>query len=167
MFTAHTLDTAPEASRPLLEDTLEHLGHLPPVVTLLAESPEMLGGFLQASARFEQSTLDPLAREVVVMTIATRNDCRVCIAMHTGRLRQLKADSGLIAALRQGEMPADPRLAALRHFTLRVLATAGEVPEDELTGFLDAGFTRRNALEVVLGIGTYTMSTLANRLVGA
>jgi hypothetical protein len=48
-----------------------------------------------------------------------------------------------------------------------VLATAGEVPEDELTGFLNAGFTTRNALEVVLGIGTYTMSTLANRLVRA
>ncbi len=167
MFTAHTLDTAPAASRPLLESTLEHLGHLPPAVALLAESPEMLGGFLQASDRFERSTLDPLAREVVVMTIATRNDCRVCITMHTGRLRQLKADTALITALREGEMPADPRLAALHRFTLRVLATAGEVPEDELAEFLDAGFTRRNALEVVLGIGTYTMSTLANRLVGA
>jgi hypothetical protein len=30
-----------------------------------------------------------------------------------------------------------------------------------------AGYTTQNALEVVLGIGTYTMSTLANRLTGA
>ena len=60
-----------------------------------------------------------------------------------------------------------PRLEALRQFTLRVLATAGELPQDELTGFTAAGFTPRNALEVVLGIGTYTMSTLANRLVRA
>jgi hypothetical protein len=52
-------------------------------------------------------------------------------------------------------------------FTLRVLETSGEVPDDELTEFLAAGFTKRNALEVVLGIGTYTMSTLANRLVRA
>ncbi|MET0417720.1 MAG: carboxymuconolactone decarboxylase family protein [Actinoplanes sp.] len=167
MFTAHTLDTAPAESRPLLESTVEHLGHLPQAVALLAESPEMLGGFLQASRTFEASTLDPLAREVVVMTIATRNGCQVCIAMHTGRLRQLKADGELIAALRQGGMPADPRLAAIRQFTLRVLATAGEVPDEELAEFLAAGYTRRNALEVVLGIGTYTMSTLANRLVGA
>ena len=33
--------------------------------------------------------------------------------------------------------------------------------------FLGHGFTRRNALEVVLGIGAYTLSTLANRLVAA
>jgi AhpD family alkylhydroperoxidase len=101
------------------------------------------------------------------MTIAARNHCRVCVAMHTARLRTLGADSTLIAALRSGETPADPRLAALQGFTLRVLATAGEVPEDEITDFLAAGYTRRNALEVVLGIGTYTMSTLGNRLVRA
>lgn len=167
MFAQHTLDTAPAGSRRLMESTAAHLGHLPPAVALLAESPEMLGGFLHASGLFEQSTLDPLAREVVVMTIATRNDCRVCVAMHTGRLRDLDATPEQITALRAGEPLADPRLEAVRRFTLRVLATAGEVPEDELAEFLDAGFTTRNALEVVLGIGTYTMSTLANRLVRA
>jgi AhpD family alkylhydroperoxidase len=167
MFTQHTLDSAPAASRPMMESTVEHLGHLPPAVARLAESPEMLDGFLQASARFEASTMDPLSREVVVMTIATRNGCRVCVAMHTGRLRELDAGTELITALRAGEAPADPRLAALRHFTLRVLATTGEVPDDEVAEFLAAGYTRRNALEVVLGIGTYTMSTLANRLVRA
>jgi AhpD family alkylhydroperoxidase len=167
VFTQHTLDSAPDGSRPLIKSTIEHLGHLPEAVAKLAESPEMLGGFLQVSGLFEASTLDPLSQEVVVMTIATRNGCRVCIAMHTGRLRQLAAGSALIAALRAREPLADPRLEALRQFTLRVLATAGEVPEAEVDEFLAAGYTTRNALEVVLGIGTYTMSTLANRLVRA
>ncbi|WP_127498739.1 carboxymuconolactone decarboxylase family protein [Actinoplanes solisilvae] len=167
MFRDHTLESAPAGSRPLIESTVEHLGHLPVAVARLAESPEMLGGFLQASALFEASTLDPLAREVVVMTIASRNRCRVCIAMHTGKLRRLGADAELIGALRAEKPPADARLAALRDFTLRVLETAGEVPDDETAVFLAAGFTTRNALEVVLGIGTYTMSTLANRLVRA
>jgi len=60
-----------------------------------------------------------------------------------------------------------PRLAAVREFTLRVLETAGDVGEPALRDFLAHGYTERNALEVVLGIGTYTMSTLANRLTGA
>ena len=167
MFTQHTLESAPAESRPIIENTVEHLGHLPDAVAKLAESPEMLGGFLQASGRFEASTLDPLAQEVVVMTIATRNGCRVCIGMHTGRLRQLNAGSALITALRDQTPVADARLEALRQFTLRVLATTGDVPDDEIEQFLAAGYTRRNALEVVLGIGTYTMSTLANRLVRA
>ena len=268
MFTQHTLESAPAASRPLITSTVDHLGHLPKAVAKLAESPEMLGGFLRASATFEACTLDPVAREVVIMTIAVRNGCRVCIAMHTGRLRQLGADPATIAALRAGSpigdqtndahtnddrtdddqtngdrtndhqtngdrtnhhqtngdrtnhhqtngdrtnhhqtngdrtnhhqtngdrtnhhqtngdrtnhhqtngdrVPAErqrtekDRLEAVRQFTVRLLAAAGEVPEAELAEFLAAGYTRRNALEVVLGVGTYTMSTLANRLVRA
>ena len=52
-------------------------------------------------------------------------------------------------------------------FTLRLLDTAGNVGDEALQAFLASGYTRQNALEVVLGIGTYTMSTLANRLTGA
>jgi AhpD family alkylhydroperoxidase len=163
VFTQHTLESAPHASRPLMEST----GPLSDSVARLAESPEMLGGFLQANALFEASTLDPLAREVVVMVIAVRNGCRLCVGMHTGRLRRLGAETGLIAALRDGEPVSDARLEALRLFTLRALATTGAVPDEEIAEFLAAGYTKRNALEVVLGIGTYTMSTFANRLVRA
>jgi hypothetical protein len=52
-------------------------------------------------------------------------------------------------------------------FTLRVLDTAGDVGDGAMPDFLAAGYTTQNALEVVLGVGTYTMSTLANRLTGA
>jgi alkylhydroperoxidase family enzyme len=46
-------------------------------------------------------------------------------------------------------------------------AAAGAVSDDQLEAFLGHGYTLRNALEVVLGIGTYTMSTLANRMTRA
>ena len=38
---------------------------------------------------------------------------------------------------------------------------------EALAAFLAGGYTPRSALEVVLGIGAYTMSTLANRLTRA
>jgi AhpD family alkylhydroperoxidase len=165
MFRTHTVDSAPAASRPLMESTIAEFGQLAEPVARLAESPETLDAFLHASHLFESSTLDPLSREVVVMTIATRNGCRFCITMHTGRLRQMKAEPELITALRQGIHIADNRREALRQFTLRALETTGQVPDEEIKEFLAAGYTTRNALEVVLGIGTYTMSTFANRLV--
>ncbi|MFI2368294.1 carboxymuconolactone decarboxylase family protein [Streptomyces sp. NPDC018833] len=167
MFTEHTLDTAPPASRPAMEAAAQRLGHLPPAVAKLATSPHLLDGFLTLSAAFEQTTLDPLARETVVMTVAVRNDCRVCIAMHTGKLRTLGADPVLIAALREERALPDERLEGVRQFTQEVLRTAGAVDDAGLRAFLAHGFTPQNALEVVMGIGTYTMSTLANRLVGA
>jgi AhpD family alkylhydroperoxidase len=166
VFVDHTTETAPDAARTLAA-TEKRLGYLPAAVARLAEAPLLLDGFLKLSAMFEATSLDPLARETLVMTIATRNGCHVCVAMHTARLGQLGADPAVTAALRADKPLPDERLQAVRDFTHTVLDTAGDVPGGALSAFLAAGFTRRQALEVVLGIGTYTMSTLANRLTGA
>jgi hypothetical protein len=47
------------------------------------------------------------------------------------------------------------------------MATAGAVEDTTLKALLSHGYTERNALEVVLGIGTFTLTTLANRLTKA
>jgi AhpD family alkylhydroperoxidase len=167
MFTRHTTESAPPASRRAMAAVTGKQGYLPAGAALLAESPEALEGFLRLSATFDACTLDPLAREVVIMTVATRNGCRLCVAMHTARLAALGADPAEAEALRTAAPLADARLGAVRAFTLRVLDTAGEAGDRALGEFLGHGFTRRNALEVVLGIGAYTLSTLANRLTGA
>jgi len=167
MFTRHTIESAPPASRRAMTAVAGRQGYLPAAAALLAESPEALEGFLRLSAAFDACTLDPLAREAVIMTVAARNGCHLCLAMHAARLAALGADPALAAALRSGAPLADARLGAVRAFTLRVLDTAGEAGGQALEEFLGRGFTRRNALEVVLGIGAYTLSTLANRLTGA
>jgi AhpD family alkylhydroperoxidase len=166
VFVDHTAETAPEAARTLAA-TEQRLGYLPAAVARLAEAPLLLDGFFKLSAMFEATSLDRLARETLIMTIATRNGCHVCVAMHTATLRRIGADPALVAALRAGEPLPDRRLQAVRDFTTAVLDTAGDVPDAALEAFTAAGFTTRQALEVVLGIGTYTMSTLANRLTRA
>ena len=166
-FTDHTIESAPAASRRSMTATRNHLGYLPSATARWAASPQLLDGFGKLSGLFESCTLDPVAREVVVMTIAARNGCHLCVAMHTARLTALGADAELIATLRSAGPVADERLEAIRSFTLRVLDTAGQVGDEAMRAFLASGYTTQNALEVVLGIGTYTMSTLANRLTGA
>ncbi|MGW2325012.1 carboxymuconolactone decarboxylase family protein [Streptomyces sp. NPDC001700] len=166
-FTDHTPESAPPAARRAMEATVQRLGYLPAPVGRLAESPELLDGFLRLSGLFEAATLDPLAREVVIMTIATRTGCHVCVAMHTGKLTALSADGELIAALREQRALPDEQLNAIREFTLAVMDDAGAVPDETLDTFLGQGFTRRNALEVVLGVGAYTLSTYANRMTRA
>ena len=166
-FTDHTIESAPPASRRSMTATRNHLGYLPAATARWAASPQLLDGFGRLSGLFESCTLDPVAREVVVMTIATRNGCHLCVAMHTARLTALGAGPDLIAALRSAGPAADERLEAIRAFTLRVLDTAGQVGDEAMRAFLASGYTTQNALEVVLGIGTYTMSTLANRLTDA
>ncbi|SCL58303.1 alkylhydroperoxidase AhpD family core domain-containing protein [Micromonospora citrea] len=166
-FTTHTADTAPADARQTVEAVHRRLGHLPAAVGLMAESPELLRGFLTVNGIFESCALDPVEREVVVMTVATRNECHLCVAMHTATLTRHGAAPELIEALRAGAPLPDDRLEALRRFTLAVLDHAGAVPEGGIAALLAAGYQRRHALDVVLGVGTYTISTFANRLTRA
>ena len=124
-------------------------------VALLKESPETLDGFLKLNEIFESTTLDPHSRETVILAVAERNQCHLCVDMHEAKLAALSP------------APAPERLDAVRRFTLQVIAASGAVPDADLDAFLTHGYTRRNALEVVLGIGTYTVSTFANRMTGA
>ncbi|MEU7525946.1 carboxymuconolactone decarboxylase family protein [Saccharothrix sp. NPDC042600] len=167
MFAEHTPETAPATARRLMEATTAKLGYLPSAVARMATSPHALEAFLKTSAMFEQTTLDPLAREVLIMTVATRNGCHLCVAMHTAKLVGLNADRSLITALREGKPLDDERLEAVRTFTTEVLDTAGAVSPEALERFVARGFTAQNALEVVMGIGVYTLSTFANRLTDA
>ncbi|MFC9295096.1 carboxymuconolactone decarboxylase family protein [Streptomyces sp. NPDC057011] len=124
-------------------------------VALLKESPHILDGFLKLTEIFESTTLDPHSRETVILTVAARNQCHLCVDMHEAKLASLGPAS-------------DPeRLEAVRQFTLQVLASSGAVSDEELERFQSFGYTRQNALEVVLGIGAYTVSTFANRLTRA
>ncbi len=166
-FPDHTLDSAPDGSRRIMAAMAGQRGHVPAAVARLASSPQLLDGFLKASSLFESTSLDPVAREVVILTMATRNRCHICVAMHTAKLAALGGSPDLVAALREQRPLPDERLAAVQRFTLDVVAAAGAVGPESLEAFLGHGYTARNALDVVLGIGAYTMSTLANRLTGA
>ncbi|WP_370418225.1 carboxymuconolactone decarboxylase family protein [Streptomyces sp. QH1-20] len=163
-FTLHTPETAPEASRPMVEGAQKNFGFVPGPVAAMAESPELLGTFMKAVGTFDQTSLEMLEREVVVLTVATYVECHYCVAMHSATLTRQKAPAELLAALREKAPLADARLEAIRQFTLTVLTRHGQVGKEEFDAFFAAGYTRRNALEVVMGVGTYTMSTFANRM---
>jgi len=166
-FPTHTTDTAPHSARAVLEGTTRKFGFVPSPVARQATSPETLQGFLKAVALFDASTLSPMEREVVTFVVATGNGCDYCVAMHSATLAGTGADGELLNALRDQRVLPVVRLERLREFTLAVIAAAGAVADEELERFLAAGFTPRNALEVVLGIGAYTISTYANRMTAA
>lgn len=166
-FPAHTTVTAPDGARRGLAAIEKHFGHLPDAAARMATSPQVLEGFQRLSVLFESTSLPPLARETVIMTVAVRNGCHVCVALHTRRLHALGADPALIAALRAETPIHQPDLAAVRAFALAVMAHSGDVPAADRDLFEAAGWTARAALEVVLGIAAYTLSTFANRLTGA
>ena len=166
-FTRHDAESAPEASRPLVESTAKGFGFVPAPVAMMAESPELLEGFMTGNGLFSRTTFSQVEREVLILTTATSVECQYCVAMHSAMLTRQGADASLVEALRERKPLEDAKLEAVRIFTLAVMDGRGHVDPATMQAFLDAGFTRRNALEVVLGIGVYTLSTYANRMTEA
>ena len=166
-FLDYDLNTAPSATRAILADNERKFGAIPRPLARLAASPLALEATITMLGAFEHSSLAPLEREVLAMTMGRRNGCDFCVALHRRLLALLETPQGVRDALEQGTPLESPRLEAVRTFTLALLERTGDVTDDVWQQFLAAGFDRAAALEIVLGVATYTLTTFANRLTQA
>jgi len=166
-FSNLTLETATTAAqRAVLESVAAQFGAVPPAAARMALSPELFAAFQAGLAAFEQTSLTPLEREVVVLVLARDIECDVCVGIHTAIAAGLGARP-LARAIVEGRAPDDPKLAALARFAEALWARRGDVEREPWDAFLAAGYTRAQALEILIGVGTYVTSTFANRLTGA
>ncbi|MBP2307028.1 carboxymuconolactone decarboxylase family protein [Azospirillum melinis] len=163
-FTSHTLDTAPDAAKPIFEGVKAAFGFVPNLQSYMAESPELLAGYTALWDLFSKTTLTTHEQQVVYLTANFENECHYCMAGHTTLARMQKMGEDVIAALRAGSELPDARLEALHRFATLVVRNRGWVADADVDAFLAAGFTRRNVLEVVLGVATKVMSNYTNHI---
>lgn len=161
-FTSHDLDTAPEASKPLLEKSLKAYGRLPGLHKVMADSPAVLEGY-QAIAKYAMETsLNADEITVVWQTINVENECHYCVPAHTGMAKMMKVDDSITKALREETPLESAKLEALRKFTLQVVRQRGFVEEDQFAEFFAAGYEQRTALEIILVLAQKTMTNYIN-----
>ncbi|MGH9748715.1 MAG: carboxymuconolactone decarboxylase family protein [Candidatus Polarisedimenticolia bacterium] len=165
-FPVHDVTSAPERSRPILEQARRALGFVPNLYGVLAESPALLKGYTTLAAGFEGCSLSAAERQVVLLTTSFENGCDYCMAAHSAIARMQHVPEGIVAAVRDGATISDPKLEALRGFTRELVRRRGWVPAADVQTFLDVGYTTEQVLEVIVGVGLKTLSNYANHLAG-
>ncbi len=126
--TVHTLDTAPEASKPLLENSIKAFGRLPSLHGVMATSPGLLEGYQHLHRLAIHGTaFTPEERTVVWMTVNVVNRCHYCVPAHTGIAKMEKIDESIVNALRD-ETPLPEKLEACAR-SLWPFATPMAAPE--------------------------------------
>ncbi|WP_170418160.1 carboxymuconolactone decarboxylase family protein [Ruegeria atlantica] len=163
-FPSHDLETAPEASKPLLEKSQAAFGRLPGLHKVMAESPQHLEGYQVLHQLFLQTEFDNDEKTVVWQTINVENECHYCVPAHTGIAKMMKVSDDISNALRDETPLPSAKLEALRTFTLQVMETRGNPTEAQLQAFFDAGYSHRAVLDVVLGLAQKTMSNYVNHM---
>src|SRR5947207_3381058 len=83
VYRTHTIESAPEKSRPTLQSIKERVGFIPNLGGTMAESPVLLGGFFGALTNFQGGTLTPAQRQVLLLTNAVANACTWAVAYHS------------------------------------------------------------------------------------
>ncbi len=165
MFTYHTKNTAPAESQPSIDNSIKAFGFLPKLHQVLAEAPATYEAYNTVFGLFlSKTTLAPLEQQVVMMTANYENRCHYCTAGHSMLMTMHKMPADAIAALRDGTPLSDPKLEALRTFTRQLIEQRGHIGDAALGRFLAAGYSKRQALEVLTGLAAKLISNFTNAL---
>ncbi len=163
-FKLHDETSAPEAARPLLEGSKKSFGMIPNLHAVMAEAPGLLEANQTLHRLFSESSFNADEITVVWQTINVENECHYCVPAHTGIAKSMKVSDEVIDALREETALPDDKLEALRTFTLKVMRQHGNLSEEDVKAFLDAGYQQRHVLEVILGLAQKVMSNYTNHL---
>lgn len=163
-FTLHDVNSAPDASKPLLENSLQGFGMIPNLHAVLAESPQALEAYKTLTKLFLETSLSSNEKHVLWLTINVANRCHYCVPAHTMLAKKDNVPDEIITALRENRELPDTKLNALRNFALAIVEQRGEVADSDIKAFLDAGFDHRNVLDVMLGVAHKTLSNYTNHI---
>jgi uncharacterized peroxidase-related enzyme len=160
-ITIPTVESAPEASKPLLDGVHKKLGVVPNVFRLAGLSPAALEGLLGLSGPLSK-TLDVRTRERIA--IAETNGCDYCLSAHTYLGLNLAKITPEDAALARKGSSTDPKAAAAIRFAVQVARTRGGVSDADIAAVKQAGFSEAQIVEIVALVVENVFTNYLNRV---
>jgi len=148
-FRVHSKKTAPAASVAIMEGMEQHIGFIPNLIGVMAESPMTITSVAAVNQAIEQSSLSAVEQRVVTVTASAENNCIYCVPAQSTMAKMAKMPDEILEQIRSRKPLSDNRLEALRTFTLNVIHNNGWVPEKDVNTFLEAGYELSQVLEVI------------------
>ncbi len=160
-ITVPARESAPEASKPLLDAVEKQLGVVPNLFRLVSLSPSALQGFLGLNGALAK-TLDVKTRERIALAVAQINGCDYCLSAHTYLgLNLAKIDAAEIALNRKGAS-SDAKANAAVAFAAKVTRARGNVSDADVQAVKTAGFTDAQIVEIVAVVAENVFTNFIN-----
>ncbi len=161
-FPVHSIETAPEASKAILNDVQKGFGFVPNLFRVLAEAPAAADAYKTIMSIFEGSSFSDAEKQTVLISTSIVNGCEYCVAGHTTLANMKGVPDDVIEALRSGTTIPDSKLEALAALTRSIVETRGWPAEEVKEAFYAAGYGTSQYLEVVVGVTVKTLSNYVN-----
>jgi uncharacterized peroxidase-related enzyme len=160
-----TIATAPAAAQPVLEGIQKGFGFIPNLMATFANSPEMLKGYLALDAEWEKTSFTPQQRNFALLAASLENECGYCVAAHSTIAKAFqKVPAATVAAIRAGQPTGDKKTDVLISLVRELVAKRGQASRATIDGFLAAGFTKPQVMELLLAIALKTISNYLDHI---
>jgi uncharacterized peroxidase-related enzyme len=157
-LTIPTRESAPAASRKLLDAVERQLGVVPNLFRLVGQSPAALEGLLSLNGALSAS-FDVATRERIALAVAQLNACDYCLSAHTYLgLNVAKLDEQELARNR-AMRSSDPKVQAALRFIEKVVLLRGAVTVSDIRDIRQAGYSEAQVIELV---GLVALNTFMN-----
>ena len=159
-------EEATGTTKEVLEQQRAQIGFVPNMYKAMANVPALLQTYLGGMAVFrKESTFSAVEQEVIFLIISRENGCDYCVAAHSTLADTVSAvPRPVTEAIRSRTVIPDSKLESLSHFVQAMLSSRGNPSEQELERFLNASYSEKQILEIVLAISIKTLSNYGNHL---
>jgi uncharacterized peroxidase-related enzyme len=163
-YPIHTIASAPEKSKPVLEQLQQAFGIIPNLAAAISNSPKLLTAFAAVFQQVHSSSLTEQEIQIVLLTDAVANSCSYAVAFHTALALKQGVSSEQTDAIRARRAPQDRRFAALSTVARTLIEKRGHLNEQERDAFIAAGFTKEQILEVIAVVAASTITNYAGTI---
>lgn len=163
-YQIHTVKSAPEKSKPLLELFIEAVGFVPNLAGAIANSPVLAKSLLGLFQNVHSGSFTEAEVQILLLTNAVTNSSSWPVAFHTELALKQGIDPADVQAIRERRLPRPQRYAALSSLAKTLIEHRGQVSDDDLDQFLKAGFEREHVLEVVAVTAASTITNYAGKI---
>lgn len=164
-LTRLTPDTAVGASRGLLADLVSRHGRIGDMVSTMAHSPAVLGGYLQLSRAMGRAKLDRRISERISIAIQVLQGCGLCLDAHVSGARALGVDEEEIERARAGTS-VYPAIAAIIALALQICREPTSITDEQVIALRAHGYSDRAIADVVGVVALNILTGAFNLLAG-
>ena len=157
-FPVHTLDSAPEGSRPALRQLQSSFGMIPNIVGAMATSPVLINSLVGLFANVHGGFFTEAQVQTVLLTDAVTNASTWAVAFHTALALKQEIDPADVQEIRERRLPKDGKLAALSALAKTMIEKRGRLDDQDIDRFVAAGFDKEQALAVIAIVAASTIT---------
>ena len=157
-FPVHTIESAPERSKPAMQQLQSAFGMIPNLIGAISTSPVLINSLVGLFGNVHGGSFTEAQVQTILLTDAVTNGSTWAVAFHTALALKEGIDPADVQAIREDRLPKDGKFAALSGLAKTMIEKRGRLDDEDINQFLAAGFGKDHLLEVIAAVAASTIT---------